>query len=163
MLIDRGTCQTYADQGIGDATDCWKPVYINLMFTDLIVFWLELLFLAMPQNRNIMKAEKVKKRAAFEQQVMITIPSILFVLADPLIKQWMETSSLPYIFVYIFGNIAEFSAFLWWFVVHFSDEIRDYLHDHKHDPSDVSYLSTVKSSLQTVYLLGNEHIHDHDD
>ena len=121
MLIDRGTCQTYADQGIGDATDCWKPVYINLMFTDLIVFWLELLFLAMPGNTITMKAEKIKKRAAFEQQVIITIPSILFVLADPFIEQWMETSSLPYIVVYICGNVAEFSAFLWWFVVHFSD------------------------------------------
>ena len=153
VLVDRGACQTYAEQGIGDATDCWKPVYINLMFTDLNVLWMELLFVAMENNmkdlaacnRKLMEAEKKKKRAALEQQVIIIVPSILLVLADPHIERWLESSSLPYFLVLVLENLAEFSAFLWWFIVHrSSDDLRDSLHEHVHDPIDRTYTNTAK-------------------
>ena len=47
--------------------------------------------------------------------------------------------------------------------MHFSDLIRDWVLGHVHNPADISYTSTVKSSLQTMYLLSDEHVQGHDD
>ena len=63
MRFDRGECQTYAKQGIGDATDCWKPVFINLLLTDLLVEWLELLFLTSEARK--MKEETFETYPSF--------------------------------------------------------------------------------------------------
>ncbi|KAL7493450.1 hypothetical protein ACHAWT_006652 [Skeletonema menzelii] len=161
VIIDRGACQTYAEQGIGDATDCWKPVYINLMFTDLNVLWMEVLFITMenrladlvPASRKLLEAEKTKKRSALEQQVILTFPSIFLCLYDPDVERWIQTSNLPYFLGFILENLVEFSAILWYIIVHFSDEIRDFLEDHVYDPIDRFYMSTVKSYIKTFYIL----------
>jgi hypothetical protein len=120
VLIDRGACQS---QGLGDATDCWRPVFVNMLFTDLIVIWLELLFLVMPANMNL-EAERNKKRDALERQIIIIVPSVFLVLVYLHIERWLESSSLPYSIVYVLKNLAEFSPFIWYLVVHKYDEFR---------------------------------------
>lgn len=123
VLIDRGACQSCAEQGLGDATDCWRPVFVNMLFTDLIVIWLELLFLVMPANMNL-EAERNKKRDALERQIIIIVPSVFLVLVYLHIERWLESSSLPYSIVYVLKNLAEFSPFIWYLVVHKYDEFR---------------------------------------
>jgi len=97
-----------------------------MLFTDLIVVWLELLFLAIPNNIDL-AAERNMKRGAFEQQVIIIVPSIYLVWKDLDIERWSESSSLPYFIVQVLRNLSEFDAFIWYFVVHYSDEIREML------------------------------------
>eukprot|EP00985_Skeletonema_marinoi_P012771 scaffold6257_cov66-Skeletonema_marinoi.AAC.1 len=46
-IIDRSCCQNYAEQGIGDASACWKPVFLNLITMNFINDWLELLYIHM--------------------------------------------------------------------------------------------------------------------
>ena len=108
-----------------------------------------------PRSRKMLEKEKTKKRAALEQQVVITFPSILLCLFDPAIDRWVEThrSSLPYFVGLIIENLAEFSALLWYFIVHWSDDIRHFLHDHVHDPVDRFYMSTAKSFFKAFYFL----------
>lgn len=132
---------------------------------------MEVLFITMqnnltalvPASRRLLEAEKTKKRAMLEQQVIITFPTILLCLYDPDIERWIETSNLPYFLGFILENLAEFSAILWYIIVHWSDEIRDFLHDHVHDRIDRFYMSTVKSFFKTFYLLDeyeDEHAHE---
>ena len=106
-----------------------------------------------PRSRKMLEAERTKKRAELEQQVVITFPSILLCLFDPAIDRWVETSSLPYFLGFIIENLAEFSALLWYFIVHWSDDIRHFLHDHVHDPVDRFYMSTAKSFFKAFYFL----------
>jgi hypothetical protein len=174
LLLDRGTCQTYAKQGTGDATDCWRPVYVNMLFTDLIVIWLEHLFLVMPNNIDS-AAERDKKRAAFEQQIIIIVPSLLLVLADQRIERWLDSSSLHSVIVRVGKNLAEFSAVIWYLIVHWSDDIRDWLHEPEH-PIDLqnrhpiyracmnAYASAklfLKPFLKPLYFLHHEEEHLH--
>jgi len=96
MLIDRGDCQTYAKQGIGDASDCWRPVYINLLLTDFIVTWLELVFLCMSENSSLTELRN-RKKEKIEEVVIITVPSLVLVATDHIIDT----------------PLAEFSAIIW--------------------------------------------------
>ena len=125
-----------------------------MLFTDLIVLWLEVLFLAMPVNmaEDVMKSERIKKRAALEQQVIKVVPAIFLVLADLRIERWLESSSLPYVMVIVLKNLAEFSAFIWYWIVHYSDDIRDWLHGNNSK-------STAVRFAKRVYLLDEtEHV-----
>lgn len=156
VLIDRGDCQTYAKQGIGDATDCWRPVFINMLFTDLIVIWLEVLFLTMPNNMEGLEKERKMKRASLEQQASIIVPSLVLTLLDPWIEKWLDSSSLPYIVVVTLKNVAEFSAFIWYFFDKFGAMIREWLNDHRHVHG--SHLSSTVLQLKKAFFL-----HEHDD
>ena len=118
-----------------------------------------------PRSRKMLEAEKIKKRAELEQQVVITFPSILLCLFDPVIERWVQTSSLPYFAGYIIENLAEFSALLWYFVVHYSDDIRNFLYDFVQDqerPVDRRNMmrkSILQSkSLQALYFI-DDRIH----
>lgn len=184
ILIDRGACQTYAPQGISDATYCWRPVYLNLMFTGLIVLWIEVLFIAMKNHDDDvnklppkiragimqkMKAEKKKKRAALEQQAITAVLSTLLVLADPFIEKSLASSSLPGFLVTVLSNLAEFSASVWYIIVHVSDYVRDFLQEHIHDPADHTYTHAAKRFGLRLYLIDidndedNDNLHHFDD
>jgi hypothetical protein len=111
-----------------------------MLFTDLIVIWLEVLFLAMEDNRQHLKAERNKKRDALERQVIIIAPSVFLVLAYLHIERWLESSSLLYSIVHVLKNLAEFSPFIWYLVVHKYDEIRagySYMYEQLHVHSQV--------------------------
>ena len=122
-----------------------------------------------PRSRKMLKAEKIKKRAALEQQVVIVFPTILLCLFDPVIDRWVEThrSSLPYFLGSFIENLAEFSALLWYFVVHFSDDIRNYLYkslqpqpqERQFDRRKLMRKSILNAkSLQALYFL-DDRIH----
>jgi hypothetical protein len=143
MRFDRGECQTYAKQGIGDATDCWKPVFINLLFTDLLVDWLELLFLTSevrkmkeatsetwpssfgtdvnigsevsPSNHEgFLETERKTKKSQIEREALVFLPSLLIVMMDHI---WdTRTGITPF----LLAPLAEFASFYWFVFVRLS-------------------------------------------
>jgi len=157
VLLDRGACQSNAEHELGDATNCWRPVFLNMLFTDLIVIWLELLFLVMPANLNL-AAERNKKRDAFERQIIIIVPSLFLVLVNLQIERWLESSSLPYSIVHILKNLAEFSPFIWYLVVHVVQyNIRatyshmcEKLHAYRHVDEQEQNHSPITNAIRSV-------------
>ena len=108
-MFDRGDCQTYAEEGIGDASGCWRPVFINLLFTDVFVTWLEMLFITMPGQVGLGK-ERILKKAELESQFIIIIPILLLVWFDPTLDKDFADDSITST---VIRNLAEFSVVLW--------------------------------------------------
>ena len=115
-IIDRSCCQTYAEQGIGDASTCWKPVFLNLFMTNFINDWLELLYIHMKIHDDDGKAvtatvreEKQLIWAKFFVRVIVIIPTFPLLIFDDSISQW--SLNFPQPFQFIIGNLAEISAY----------------------------------------------------
>eukprot|EP00984_Skeletonema_dohrnii_P013518 scaffold5595_cov71-Skeletonema_dohrnii-CCMP3373.AAC.3 len=86
VLLDRGTCQTYVEQGVGvgDATGFWKLVYVNMLLTltDLLIAWVILiLFVLMKNARQCLEEEKAEKGSELEEQIIIIVPSYTYIVA----------------------------------------------------------------------------------
>lgn len=83
VKFDRGDCQTYSQHGIGDARECWEPVFFNLLFTHLIVTWLEILYLTMRIRNASELSEERKITAGKIHLAFVTFfPTVFFVLLD---------------------------------------------------------------------------------
>lgn len=85
MLIDRGACQAMAIHGyepwgweptqVGSAEHCFKAVFLNLAFTDMLTIWLEWVFLCVPIARWD-KADRASIAAKFK---MICLLSVIYI------------------------------------------------------------------------------------
>jgi hypothetical protein len=86
ILIDRGACQAEAINGypqwgipptqVGSAEFCYKSVFLNLAFTDMLIMWLEWIFLCLP----IAKFNKADRAATTAKFKSILVLSVLFIL-----------------------------------------------------------------------------------
>eukprot|EP00984_Skeletonema_dohrnii_P005919 scaffold2103_cov99-Skeletonema_dohrnii-CCMP3373.AAC.3 len=125
-IIDRSCCQTYAEQGIGDATDCWKSVFLNHFTMNFINDWLELLYIHMKIHDDDGKAVTAEVRkekkliwTKFFMRVIGIIPLFPLIIFDDSIRQW--SLNFPQPFQFIIGNLAKIFTYGMILVLFFID------------------------------------------
>mmetsp|Transcript_12843 Transcript_12843/g.19368 ORF Transcript_12843/g.19368 Transcript_12843/m.19368 type:complete len:518 (+) Transcript_12843:49-1602(+) len=116
-IIDRSCCQMYAEEGIGDATACWKSVFLNHFTMNFINDWLELLYIHMKIHDDDGKAvtaevRKEKKMiwVKFAVRVIGIIPTFPLIIFDESIRQY--SLNFPQPFQFIIGNLAEIFTYV---------------------------------------------------
>lgn len=87
IRIDRGECQKLGSP-LGSAENCWVPVFLNLLLTNLLLIWLQWLFLSLPYHQiekdpHDVKAIKSSLKSAIGFSAVI-IPLLFFPAADNL-------------------------------------------------------------------------------
>ena len=59
---------------LGDADQCWEPVFLNLMVTDVLILWLEWLFLCVLKQQNqLANIDAHSMRVKFNMIILSTI------------------------------------------------------------------------------------------
>lgn len=112
MRIDRGICQSYAEcrgQQVGSAQSCFIPVFLNLALTDILILWIEFLFISLPEtdfaiDESDLKVFKQKTKAIITAGMMF-LPMLLF--------EQLDNFTYPLLFVYaLFGRVESIWIFI---------------------------------------------------
>ena len=132
-MIDRSCCQTFAKDGFGDASDCWKPVFFNHFTMNFINDWLELLYYAMRIEDEKVKAEVYKDKKKIWVKFALRMVFFTFaaplIFADRFIESWLDSVNLPYYFEFILRNMAEGATAVMIFLLFYFDIFFDRYED----------------------------------
>jgi len=85
ILIDRSVCQERAIEDgyqMGSAEHCWKSVFLNLATTDLLIVWLEWIFLCIDFKKIIVKEDQEATITKFKSLISLLTIFILCVAFD---------------------------------------------------------------------------------
>ncbi|KAK1741658.1 hypothetical protein QTG54_007231 [Skeletonema marinoi] len=128
-IIDRSCCQTYAEH-IGDASACWKPVFLNHFTMNFINDWLELLYIHMKIHdvdgkavEATVRREKQKIWLKFFVRVIGIIPTFPLIIFDDSIRQW--SLNFPQPFQFIIGNLATIFTYVMILLLFYIDLVFD--------------------------------------
>jgi hypothetical protein len=155
ILIDRGVCQAESINGypelgiaptqIGSAEHCWKSVFLNLATTDLLIIWLEWIFLCLPIAQfEFAKADTdatVTKFKALTLMLSLFILSVAFDVPETPVK----------ILIGLYALIIRLASF------------RMYLHSYATAPAapGSSWARSAHKALLMVYRIPEGEEKDH--
>jgi len=128
-IIDRSCCQTYAEH-IGDASACWKSVFLNHFTMNFINDWLELLYIHMKIHDVDGKAVEATVRnqkqliwTKFFVRVIGIVPTFPLIIFDDSIRQW--SLNFPQPFQFIIGNLAKIFTYVMILLLFYIDFVFD--------------------------------------
>jgi hypothetical protein len=136
---------------IGDATHCWKPVFLNLALTDGLTLWLEWIFLSM-YIAQFTKADLAATVGKFKHFVFLLGSFVLFVA--------LGVPDLPTeCLIFVYALLVRFHSFRMYIATYADDEFLI-------ARADDSMLKTtgrlVITGLLKLYLIPHgeeEHLH----
>jgi len=109
--IDRGTCQHGAlerGQSLGSAEDCWIPVFFNMALTEMLILWLEFVFLNVP-NQEFQITDQDRKIFKFKIHALTIISIPLFISFI-----FPSLDGLGYCLTFVYGVLLRMHSFWLW-------------------------------------------------
>lgn len=77
--VDRGVCQSDAAI-MGDATNCWIPVFVNLAWSQLLILWIEWLYVSVPGTEMSLESCPIDAKVFKKKIEGITLGSLVLLV-----------------------------------------------------------------------------------